>query len=196
MTSFMIEQGTRMPGFSRAFGSVQRPHVCPTRAIQIIELTSKDAQLQTVYFEGLSDTSKYFRFMAPLSGLSRSLAGVLCNVHRDNHVVLMAAVREQGCVNMIGEARFVRKTAQSTQAEFAISIADDWQGTGLASKLMTALETRASQGGVTSLHGSVLRSNEAMKCFAERNGYKFHQDANEARVVKAVKTLVPTSPLH
>lgn len=196
MTSFMIEQGTRMPGIARGFGSTHRPHVCPTRAIQIIELTMQDAQLQTDYFEGLSDTSKYFRFMAPLSGLSRSLARVLCNVHRENHVVLMAAVREHGRVRMIGEARFVRDTARNTRAEFAISVADDWQGTGLASKLMTALETRASMSGVISLHGSVLRSNEAMKCFANRNGYQFRQDANEARVITAVKTLVPTSPLH
>ena len=158
MTRFQFQQGMSMPGFNGAFGSTHRPRVCPTRAIQIVELTPQDAQLQMDYFNGLSDASKYFRFMTALSGLSRSLAHVLCELHPERHVVLMAAVREQGRVRMIGEARYVRDQATSPQAEFAVSVADDWQGTGLAGKLLAALEAKASSNGVVSCGGKCCKA--------------------------------------
>jgi acetyltransferase len=48
------------------------------------------------------------------------------------------------------------------EAEFAIAVADDWQGVGLGRELMQRLSRHAARRGVRRLVGDVLPGNRAM----------------------------------
>ena len=61
----------------------------------------------------------------------------------------------------IGAARY-EPTAANCVAEFAVVVADDWQGRGIASQLMRGLITAAAMAGIKRLEGLVLRVNHRM----------------------------------
>ena len=46
---------------------------------------------------------------------------------------------------------------------FAVSVSDDWQGLGLAKRLMSVLIEHARDQGLSSICGDVLRTNTAMQ---------------------------------
>jgi GNAT superfamily N-acetyltransferase len=59
-------------------------------------------------------------------------------------------------------ARFVRSPDNPNEAEYAIAVADDWQGRGLGTALLHALEQRAREEGIEWFTGLVLADNRQM----------------------------------
>jgi acetyltransferase len=56
-------------------------------------------------------------------------------------------------------------------AEFAVVVADDWQGRGVARMLMTRLIDCAKVAGLKRLEGTVLRGNHNMLKFTAALGF-------------------------
>jgi GNAT superfamily N-acetyltransferase len=114
-------------------------------------------------FERMSPTSRYRRFFAPLQRLSsRDLAYLTEVDHRDHEAVIGfdAASRQP-----VGVARYI-KSADSVEAEVAVTVVDDWQGRGAATVLLEALVERAREEGVQCFIALVLSENrEALEIF-------------------------------
>jgi len=89
-----------------------------------------------------------------------------------------------------GIARYIANPDHAT-AEFAIVVADEWQGRGVASQLMQALIACAQRKGVRSLHGVALRSNQNMLHFVQRLGFVVQEDADDPEQVNVSLDLVP-----
>jgi GNAT superfamily N-acetyltransferase len=62
----------------------------------------------------------------------------------------------------IGVARFVRSPDDPEVAEFAIAAADDWQGRGVGTALLSELSERAREGEVRRFGATVLSDNRQM----------------------------------
>ena len=62
-------------------------------------------------------------------------------------MALVAEVFIEGRVTVIAEARYVRRANRSA-AEFAVSVAEPWQGKALASLILGKLVCRAASDGV------------------------------------------------
>src|SRR5262249_44549618 len=89
--------------------------------------------------------------------------------HRDR--ALVAVVSGANGESVIGGARYVRGTDEEA-CEFAVTIVDDWQGRGLASRMLGALIQDARARGLKRMEGYVLASNRAMLHLARRLGFE------------------------
>ncbi len=65
-------------------------------------------------------------------------------------------------------ARFVRSPEDSSVAEFAIVVGDDWQGEGLGRELMGRLVDAAVTRGVRRFQATMLADNVAIQRLSER----------------------------
>jgi acetyltransferase len=112
----------------------------------------QDRELLNAFFHGLSADARCSRFMHPVSEVSSKLLGQFTQMDYANHVALVAEVFVDGCEVVIGQARYAR-AAHASSAEFAVSVADSWQGNGLAKLLLARIETLRVRGGRSSDHG-------------------------------------------
>jgi len=74
--------------------------------------------------------------------------------------------------------------ADSADAEFAIAVADEWQGAGLGRELLVRLSAHAREHGVRRLFGDVLWGNNAMLGLARELGAVLKRRPGDATVVQ------------
>jgi GNAT superfamily N-acetyltransferase len=114
------------------------------------------ARLQAA-FDRLSPDSRYRRFLSPMPRLSAAQLDHLTDVDHHDHEALVAL--DESGERLIGVARFVR--IESTVAEPALTVADDWQRQGIGTALLEALAARALQENVLVFRGHFLSDNPA-----------------------------------
>jgi len=117
-------------------------------------------------FERLSPESRYRRFFGPMPRLSESFLDYLTRVDHHDHEALVAVDAQTG--DGVGVARFVR--TEPGVAEPAVVVIDDWQGRGVASRLLDALAERAREEGIQRFDAPVLASNPDAISVLERLG--------------------------
>ena len=93
--------------------------------------------------QALSPLSRYRRFLAPKPRLSPSELRYLTEVDGRDHVALVAVAPRTPPTAWSGVGRFVRLAEAPDTAEFAIVVADDWQGRGLGRALAERLAAAA-----------------------------------------------------
>jgi GNAT superfamily N-acetyltransferase len=71
---------------------------------------------------------------------------------------------------VIAEARYAIKS-DSSEAEFAVSVAEAWQGKGLARLMLGKLACRAAAAGVERIVGETLATNAKMLSLARKAGF-------------------------
>jgi len=146
----------------------------------------RDADRIQDFVRGLSPSSRYDRFLAPMNELSPAeLARVGAGAARQ--ATLMAETKIAGTRIMIGEARYA--ATDGVTCEIALSVAEDWRGLGLGTLLMDHLECRARNLGTNTLVGDVLRSNAAMRTLARKSGFDQAGVPADGRLVRIVKDI-------
>jgi acetyltransferase len=152
----------------------------------------QDIELQRAFFRALSPEARRHRFMTRLAELPEALVERFAGADHASHVALLAEVFEDGRETMLGEARYVVDTHDPETCEFAIAVADRWQGSGLARALLDRLERQAARSGIRRMVADTLATNQAMIALAERTGYDVavcRQDVTLARLEKAFPML-------
>ena len=119
-------------------------------------LDPKDREALAAAFERLGQQSRYRRFLSPVPRLTDAQLRYLTEVDQRDHVALVAVADG----DIIGVARFVR--LDGSDAEPAIAVIDQWQGSGIGTALMAALADRARDQGVKRYRATVLAENEAV----------------------------------
>lgn len=135
--------------------------------LHLSPLQPGDAAAQQRFVRGLSAQSRYRRFHAGWPEVPPSLLHQMVDVDQQRHVAL--AARPWHDATIVADARFVRDAA-GEDAEFAITVADAWQGRGLGAALLQRLAVRARAAGVRQLQGRVLAENRAMLRVVQRLG--------------------------
>ena len=113
-------------------------------------------------FERLSETSRYFRFMAPVNRLTERQLDYLTDLDQIDHFAWgVQEPPDQGGAP-VAVARYVRLTERPGTAEAAITVVDDFQGRGLGrlAALSSALVGAAQRRHP--LRTLVLAENRAM----------------------------------
>ena len=131
----------------------------------------QDADLTRAFFRNLSGAARYDRFMTPMRDLPPELLQRFTHVDYADHVALVSEVFADGRETVIAEARYVRSDVDPAAAEFAVSVAEDWQGKGLARLLLAKLVCRAATAGVERIVGETLASNARMLALARKAGF-------------------------
>jgi GNAT superfamily N-acetyltransferase len=150
--------------------------------VTIRPILPQDDAVAKTFFQGLSMTSRYSRFMRAFRDLPDNLLMQLTHVDYDVHLALIAEVFTGGREVAIGEARYV-VSADGKSAEFAVSIADEWQGRGLGTLLLCRLIKVARKAGVEKITGETLASNATMLHLAHKAGFSYALDAEVTGLV-------------
>jgi acetyltransferase len=151
----------------------------------------QDIDLLRAFFRALSDQARYFRFMTKCGELSESMARRFTDIDQVRHVALTAYVTNGGSETMVGEARYILSPDHPGSAEFAVAVAADWQGLGLARALLARLSGHAALAGVHRLVGDTLASNVAMLELARAAGFTVGGNGLDGRLRRLVKELRP-----
>ena len=120
--------------------------------------------------EGLSPESRRFRFQSALTTLTPAMLARFTQIDYDREMALVAMARAGGVEREVAVARYVRLPNERS-CEFAIVVADDWQGRGLGRRLMARLIAVARARGLGSMVGWVLASNATMLKLCESLGF-------------------------
>ncbi len=148
----------------------------------------EDAPIEQDFVRGLSEDSRYNRFMGQLRELTPRKLEYLTTVDYEQHMALIATVLRDGHEVEIGVARYI-VTPGSDNCEFAVAVDDAWQGTGVAGLLMLDLIGAARERGLKSMVGFVLASNHKMLKFCRQLGFECHREVGEGDTVHVVKQL-------
>ena len=84
---------------------------------------------------------------------------------------------------IVAIARYIANLDHES-AEFAIVVADAWQGRGVATRLMKALIACARKKGLQRLVGTVLRANQGMLRFSQALGFTVRDDPEDPEQVE------------
>ena len=165
---------------------------------QVRPVQPGDAPRLARYVEGLSPASQQLRFHGVVRGCTPDLLALLAGTDGRRQRVLVASLRVDGGERLVGEARYVVDTSGRV-AEFAISVADAWRGTGVATRLMERLLQQAADDGLHWLHGQVLGHNGRMLAFLQRMGFTLDVGGREREEAAAsplvrVERSIPAAP--
>jgi acetyltransferase len=171
-------------------------HPYPTRLVQyrhfadgqpwtLRPIRPEDAEPLQNFVRGLSDESRYMRFVSMLRELTPRMLERYTRIDYDKELALVATVqvpnpehRGHPREEIIGFAHYLRN-ADGRGAEYALVIADAWQRRGLGLSLMQALIEAARSQGLTYIDGLVLASNHAMLSLMTRLGLRNDGDPED-----------------
>jgi RimJ/RimL family protein N-acetyltransferase len=133
-------------------------------------ISADDRDALSVWFGRLSPESRRRRFHAPKPRLSARELTYFTEVDHVAHTALLA-VDDAG--RMIGEARYATAEPESRVADFAITVADEWQGRGVGSRLAARLVQAARGNGIARLTALTLADNLAAQRLLRRLGFRY-----------------------
>ncbi len=145
----------------------------------------EDAEIEQAFVRGLSQESKYFRFVSALQELSPAMLARFTQIDYDREMALIAVLVEGRSETEIGVARYVINP-DGESCEFALAIADAWQQKGIGYKMMEALMDIARDKGLKSMEGDVLTSNRNMLGLVSSLGFVIGE-GEEPTIKKVVK---------
>lgn len=165
------------------------------RAVTVRPVLAQDLPLASDFVaHGLTQHSRYQRFQTGMRELTPSMAAYLTDIDYCRHFALTALAEDaRGQAVQVGEARYVRDADQAEQAEFALAVADAWQGRGLGSRLLRQLVRVARRQGLQLLYGDVLGTNQPMLALARSQGFR-PQRQGDPRLVRVALALEPVMP--
>jgi acetyltransferase len=129
--------------------------------VKIRPIRPEDATLEQDFVAALSSESMHFRFQSALKSLTPAMLARFTQIDYDREMALVAVLEEHGAEREIAVARYITMPDGKT-CEYAIVIADAWQGRGLGRILMSAIIETARARGLETMVGWVLASNTAM----------------------------------
>jgi len=137
---------------------------------RIRPLHPHDAQMLQALVRGLSQESRYFRFISSMRELPDRLLARFTLIDYDREMAMVAVYPERSAnptgdhteaERIVGVSRYVTNPDKSS-CEFSLLIADDFTGQGLGTRLMLSIIDVARSKGLTLMEGLVLSNNTAM----------------------------------
>lgn len=150
--------------------------------VTIRPIRPEDSGMEQEFVRHLSDDSRYFRFMGSLRELPSNKLKSFTEIDYDRHMAFVATITREGKELEIGVARYLAIETPGS-CEFAVTVDDAWQGSGVAGLLMISLENAARERGFKTMEGIVLASNHKMLKFARQLGFRCYHHPGEADTV-------------
>jgi len=174
-------------------------HPYPSQLIERVQLPDgtdltirpirpEDAQLEQDFVRGLSEQTKYFRFMQALKELTPEMLVRFTQIDYDREMALIGVVSENGGHVQVGVARYMSRPGGEA-CEFAIVVADDWRARGIGARLMRSLMENARQRGLRVMEGEVLTANTRMLALMKSLGFRIERDPLDTSIKRVSKRL-------
>jgi GNAT superfamily N-acetyltransferase len=153
------------------------------RSVTVRPLQAQDADAEQHFVRSLSPGSRVLRFHLGIRELSPETLRALTQIDQRRHVAVVAQGDEDPEA-IVADARYVLLD-DGDEAEFAIAVADEWQGAGLGRQLMAWLMQHARRNGVRALFGDVLHDNHRMIAMVRDAGGRFVRHPGDATLTRA-----------
>ena len=140
-----------------------------------------------------SATARRNRFHAALHPSPR-LCRQMSQIDHRHQLALVVSHWDGGLEQLVAEARY-GMTRAGFSAEFALMVDERWQGRGVGTWVLRALQRAASLSGLAWLEGQVLPDNRPMLTLARRCGFTCLPDPQDTQLLR-VQHRLPTSELR
>lgn len=164
------------------------------RRVTLRPVLPQDDALEQDFVARLSPATRRMRFHGSVNGLAAAQAARMSSVDYRQELALVVTAIDDAAggdeagddapERLVADARYVR-CADGRSAEFAIVVADDWAGLGLAHRLLAALCDGARRGGLRWLRGEVLADNPRMLGLMQACGFCLRPHPDDAGLVIA-----------
>lgn len=152
-----------------------------------------DAARERDFICGLSEASRYSRLLYAVREPSAAFIDQMVHIDFRHTMAFVAVVGEGEAESFIGVARYAG-SADNSECEFAIVVADLWQSRGVGTAIAHRLLDHAQAQGVRTLHARISAANSRMITFAHRLGFTTRFTPGESSMVSAqlALTAIPT----
>jgi acetyltransferase len=154
---------------------------------RIRPICADDAARERAFLLGLSPESRYTRMMYAMGEPPPELVDRFVHVDYHHNMAFVAVIGEGDEERIIGVARYAANGEKGY--EFAIAIADAWQGRGIAATLSRLLFDYARIEGIHAIYADILASNYRMIEFARWLGMTVRFSPEAGMILKASKDL-------
>jgi acetyltransferase len=170
----------RLPGYPMQL--IEHGLLQGGQALLIRPIKAQDEALELAFLQGLSERTRYLRLLSPRKLLPGELHR-LTHIDYSREMALVALLGAPGRRRMAGVARYVRD-ADGQGCDFAIVIADEWQGQGLGRRLLSSLLDAAQSAGLQRVEGITLAGNAGMLALARKLGFRAEPQPGDASVLR------------
>jgi len=138
----------------------------------------EDAVMERDFVNGLSEQSKYLRFMYAMDEITPEMLSRFTQIDYDRDMAFVAIDGRGSEPCQIGVARF-SSLPDGRSCEFAVVVGDGWRGRGLAAALMGELIGAAREAGLETMMGTTLGENRPMLKLAASLGFSIDVDSDD-----------------
>jgi acetyltransferase len=156
--------------------------------VTIRPLQPADAAIERSFVSGLSERTRYNRLLGGAMKITDAYIRRLIEVDGLREVALAAVTMLDRDELIIGVARYV-VDAEEGGCEFALVIADAWQGRGIGRRMLEKLITVARARGLARIYGDVLSTNRPMLELARRLGFAVARHPDDATLTRVSRNL-------
>lgn len=157
-------------------------------SITIRPIQPDDREIELAFVRELSANAKYLRFFTTIKDLTPQLLDRFTRVDFPDEMAFIATIESAARETEIGVARYAPGGSPDV-AEFAVVVADDWQGHGVGRELMRHLLMVAEDAGFSRIEGAVLKANTNMLHFCRELGFAITSCDDDPQLVLAAKDL-------
>ncbi len=155
--------------------------------IQLRPVHPVDGNQADIFREKMSAKSMYNRFLGYIPRKTDKLVKQLTEIDYSKEMAIVAVLQDGNPKEIVAVSRIVSDS--EGKVEFAIIVADEWQGKGLG-KIMTDYMIKiAADMGFESIYALVFNDNEAMLKVLKQRGFEMKkEDAYTVCAEKDLKT--------
>ena len=121
----------------------------------------EDEPLEHDMFTSLSEATLRERFYQAIKTITHEMHARFCNIDYDREMAIVAEIRENGKRRIIGIGSYMIEP-DGKKCEFSVLVHDDFQGQGLASKLVDIIIGIADEKGLEEFYGYIEPKNRKM----------------------------------
>ena len=141
----------------------------------------EDEPLMVKFHRALSERSVYLRYFAPLKldqRVAHERLSRLCFIDYDRQMALVVERRhpQTSELEILGVGR-LSKLHSANEAEFALTVADQWQHHGLGTKLLRLLVQVGRDEKLERITATMLADNQEMQQVAKKVGFKLQRES-------------------
>ena len=148
----------------------------------------EDAMLTKEFVRGLSEQTKYFRYMQAIKELTPEMLVRFTQIDYDREMALIGVIEHEGAEVEVGVSRYISRPGGEA-CEFAIVVSDSWRNLGIGARLMRSLMANARLRGFRVMEGEVLTANTRMLALVKSLGFRVETDPGDPAIKLVTKVL-------
>ncbi|HHE64739.1 MAG TPA: GNAT family N-acetyltransferase, partial [Bacteroidetes bacterium] len=144
----------------------------------------EDELMEKEMFSNFSERTQRFRFFQLIKDISHEELVRYTQIDYDREIAIIAEIEEDDKKKMAGVVRLIADQYNES-AEFAIVVADPWQGLGLGNKFTDYIHEIAKERGIKKITANILVTNHIMLHMFKKRGFKLvkQEDSYYAELV-------------